>query len=133
MKEVIFDTSALIAFFVGSETNHAAVQQFYMAYPKTRWIILESVFNETVTWFRSRISPKVSIDIGHLLRSHHYLTLSDADDAAIWEAFCRYDDQLWSYTDCSILVMAKRLGVFHVVSFDVHIRQMAGLGIICLP
>ncbi|QYO64387.1 hypothetical protein [Leptolyngbya sp. 7M] len=55
------------------------------------------------------------------------------DDHAVWETFCRYDDKLWSYTDCSLLVMAQHLGVFEVVSFDQHIRQMTGLGIVCVP
>ena len=36
-QEIIVDTSALIAFFVNSETHH----------PQNRWIILESVFDET--------------------------------------------------------------------------------------
>ncbi len=133
-KEVIVDTSALIAFFVGSETHHKAAQQYFLQNPDTRWIILESVFDETVTWIRARISSKGSIEIGQILRQEHrYVTLSDTDDAATWEAFCKYDDKAWSYTDCSILVMAHRLGVFEVFAFDEHIRQMAGLGIICVP
>ncbi|MCZ8096979.1 MAG: hypothetical protein O9972_03580 [Burkholderiales bacterium] len=39
------------------------------------------------------------------------------------------NDKKWSYTDCSILVMAHRLQIFKVFAFDDHIRQMAGLGI----
>ncbi|WGV28983.1 hypothetical protein [Halotia branconii] len=77
---------------------------------------------------------QASLEIGHVLRQEHiYLALSEVEDNATWEAFCRYEDKLWSYTDCSLLVMAKRLEVSEVVSFDQHIRQMAGLGIVCLP
>lgn len=134
MSEVIVDTSALIAFFVKSERHHAAAQQYFIQNSQTRWIILESVFDETVTWIRTKISTKASIQIGQVLREEHrYVTLSDADDAATWAAFCRYDDKAWSYTDCSILVMAHRLGVFEVFAFDEHIRQMSGLGLICVP
>jgi uncharacterized protein len=134
MSEIIVDTSALIAFFVKSERNHGAARQFYQQNQDASWIILESVFDETVTWFRSKISAGASIQIGRVLRQEHrYVNLTDDDDRAIWETFCRYDDQLWSYTDCSILVMAQRLRVFEVFSFDVHIRQMAGLGIMCVP
>ena len=81
------------------------------AHPTTRWIILESVFDETVTC-SGKVSPRDSTVIGHMLREEHrYRNLSDDDDAATWETFCRYDDKAWSYTDCSILVMAKRLGI----------------------
>ncbi|MGF1675343.1 MAG: hypothetical protein ACFCUV_16910 [Rivularia sp. (in: cyanobacteria)] len=83
---------------------------------------------------RLRVSIQASIEIGHVLREEHiYIALSEADDIATWKIFCRYDDKLWSYTDCSLLVMAQRLGVFEIVSFDQHIRQMAGLGIVCIP
>ncbi len=134
MPEIIADTSALIAFFVRSEQHHEAARQYMAGQPNTRWIVLESVFDETVTWFRARVSPKASVTIGRVLRrEHRYLNLSDDDDAATWEAFCRYDDQFWSYTDCSILVMAKRLGVAQVFAFDGHIRQMVGLGIVSAP
>ena len=133
-QEIIIDTSALIAFFVRSETHHQTAQQYCIQNPKKHWLILESVFDETVTWIRTKISSKVSIQVGQILREeHHYINLSDADDAATWEAFCKYDDKKWSYTDCSILVMAYRLQVFEVFTFDDHIRQMAGLGIICVP
>ncbi len=134
MSEVIADTSALIAFFVRSEEHHHDARRYMTAHPRTRWIILESVFDETVTWFRAKVSPRDSITIGRVLREEHrYVNLSDEVDAATWEAFCRYDDQAWSYTDCSILVMAKRLGILQVFAFDDHIRQMAGLGIVSVP
>jgi predicted nucleic acid-binding protein len=133
-QEIIVDTSALVAFFVRSETHHQAAQQYCPKNPKKRWMILESVFDETVTWIRTKISSKSSIQIGQILREEHrYINLSDADDTAIWGAFCKYDDKKWSYTDCSILVMAYHLQVLEVFAFDDHIRQMAGLGIISVP
>ena len=133
-SEVIVDTSALIAFFVQSEQHHQAMKSYFLQHPDNRWVILSTVFVETVTWIRSKVSIYHSIQIGHLLRTEHrYVALSEADDLAVWQAFCQYDDKAWSYTDCSILAMASRLNIFEVVAFDEHIRQMAGLRIICLP
>jgi len=133
-KEIIVDTSALIAFFIKSETYHETAQNYCLENPHNGWIILESVFDETVTWIRSKVSSKASIQVGQILREdHHYINLSDSDDLATWEAFCKYNDKKWSYTDCSILVMAHPLQIFEVFAFDDHIRQMAGLGIICVP
>lgn len=133
-KKIIVDTSALIAFFIQSETHHQKAQQYCSQNPSHSWIILESVFDETLTWFRSKVSSRASIQVGQILREdHHYINLSDDDDWATWNTFCQYDDKKWSYTDCSILVMAHRLQVGEVFAFDAHIRQMAGLGIICVP
>ena len=134
MAQVLLNTSALVAFFVRSEKHHLAVKTYILEHPNIQWIILSSVFDETVTWMRLRVSIQASIEIGRVLREEHiYIALSEADDLATWEIFCRYDDKLWSYTDCSLLVMAQRLGISEIVSFDQHIRQMAGLGIVCVP
>lgn len=134
MQQVIVDTSALVAFFVRADKNHSAAQNYVAQHPATRWIILETVFDEFVTWLRAKSSISTSIQIGRVLRTEHiYVNISDADDAATWDIFCRYDDKNWSYTDCSILAMARGLGVSEVFSFDEHIRQMTGLGIRRIP
>lgn len=133
-KEIIVDTSALIAFFVKSETNHLIAKHYVLSHSYYRWIILDTIFDETVTWIRSKICINASIQIGKVLRTeHHYINISPQEDYLIWETFCRYNDKKWSYTDCSILVMANCLNIFEVFAFDEHIRQMAGNGITCVP
>lgn len=134
MPDLIADTSALIAFFVRSEQHHSAARRYMGQHSSARWIILETVFDEFVTWVRRKVSIASSIQMGRVLREDHvYVNISVEDDRATWEAFCQYDDKHWSYTDCSILVMAQKLGVREVFAFDDHIRQMAGLGINCVP
>ena len=49
MAEIIADTSALIAFFVRTEAHHQDAQQYVATHSNMRWVILESVFDETVT------------------------------------------------------------------------------------
>ena len=44
-QEIIVDTSALIAFFVKSETNHQIAKQYVSDHFNHRWIILETVFD----------------------------------------------------------------------------------------
>jgi predicted nucleic acid-binding protein len=134
MSDIMVGTSALIAFFVQSEKHHPAAQRYAMQHPTARWVILETVFDEFVTWMRAKVSISSSIQAGRIVREEHlYVNISDADDDAVWETFCRYDDKRWSYTDCSILMMARKLGISDVFTFDDHIQQMAGLGIRCLP
>ncbi|MBW4647005.1 MAG: PIN domain-containing protein [Goleter apudmare HA4340-LM2] len=134
MVQVLVDTSALVAFFVESEKHHLAIKNYFLGHPTIEWVILSTVFDETATWLRLKVSIATSIEIGSVLRQEHrYIALSAEDDQATWEAFCRYGDKAWSYTDCSLLVMAQRLGISDIVSFDQHIRQMAGLGVVCVP
>ena len=58
-QEIIVDTSALIAFFVNSETHHQVAQRYCLNNPQNRWIILESVFDETDESLDSSESPRV--------------------------------------------------------------------------
>jgi predicted nucleic acid-binding protein len=95
-QEIIVDTSALIAFFVKSETNHQIAKQYTYHNLNHRWIILETVFDETVTWIRSKVYSDASIKIGQVLRTEHrYINISDQDDQLIWETFCKYNDKEW--------------------------------------
>ena len=72
---------ALIAFFVKSETNHPLAKDYVLNHQDNGWIILETVFDETVTWVRTRISSSASIKIGQVLRNEHrYVNISDEDD-----------------------------------------------------
>jgi hypothetical protein len=64
-------------------------------YPAVRWVILETVFDEFVTWMRAKVSISSSIKVGRILREEHlYVNILDVNDAATWEAFCQYDDKL---------------------------------------
>lgn len=134
MNQVLVDTSALVAFFFRADKNHAAAQAYVAQFPHKQWVILSPILAETVTWIRAKVSVRQSIAIGILLRQEHqYLPLTEADDSLTWEMFSRYDDKQWSYVDCAVLAMSQRLGIHEVFAFDDHFRQMAGLGVLCMP
>ncbi|MCS7072718.1 MAG: PIN domain-containing protein [Anaerolinea sp.] len=62
-----------------------------------------------------------------LMQSRRFilLPLSDLDRAHTWEIFTRYSDKAWSYVDCSVLAVARRLAIGAVFAFDHHFDQMA--------
>ena len=83
MSEIAVDTSALVAFFVQSEQHHPAARRYAAQHPTVRWIILETVFDELVTWMRAKVSIASSIQVGRILREEHlYVNISDDADAA---------------------------------------------------
>jgi predicted nucleic acid-binding protein len=69
MTEVLVDTSALIAFFVGSEKHHLAVKNYFLAYPDAKWVVLSTIFDETVTWLRVKVSRTRSLLVGCCVKS----------------------------------------------------------------
>jgi len=38
--------------------------------------------------------------------------LNDSDKQTTWEIFEQHQDKAWSYTDCSLLAVARRLGIW---------------------
>jgi uncharacterized protein len=134
MAKIIADTSALIAIFFKSEKHHRSVITYLQDNSASEIVIIETVFAEFVTWTRARVSIPASIELGNLIRSEHeYIPMNDFDHSSTWEIFQQYDDKEWSYTDCSILVMANKLEIPIVLGFDRHLHQMVGLGIITVP
>jgi predicted nucleic acid-binding protein len=133
-QEILVDTSALISFFIKTETHHQVAKNYVFKHSYKKWIILNTIFDETVTWFRTKVSSQASVTIGEVLRlEHRYINLSNEQDEATWILFKNYSDKQWSYTDCSLLLMSQELQIPQIFAFDSHIRQMAGLGVVCVP
>ena len=78
MAEVLVDTSALIAFFVGSEKHHLSVKNYFLSNPDSKWVILSTVFDETVTWLRVKIWHW-SVNVGWVLKRPFHADKKDAN------------------------------------------------------
>jgi len=55
-QELLVDTSALISFFIKTETHHQVAKSYVFKHSCKKWIILNTIFDETVTWFRTKVS-----------------------------------------------------------------------------
>jgi predicted nucleic acid-binding protein len=53
------------------------------------------------------------------------VTSTDLEKAFI--AFSTYQDKSWSFTDCTSLVVMKRLGIGQAIALDYHFGQMPGV------
>ena len=62
-----------------------------------------------------------------------FYRLTDEDAELTWRIFTRYTDKEWSYVDCSLLALSRRLDVEQVFAFDHHFTQMAQLGLARVP
>ncbi len=88
------------------------------------------MFAETMTLLKARTSGSIAVRVGRELRSNSaytWVALGAEGEAEAWNVFQRYEDKEWSFTDCALLVLARRLGINTVFSFDRHLRQMPDL------
>lgn len=128
MSTLLIDTSALHALNYARDDNHArAVAYFKSLAGRVKPILTEYVFVETMNLTKARLGPGYAIEFGrHLKASKAFFTvpLNDDDKRATWDIFQQYHDKAWSYTDCSLLAVAQRLGTRRIFAFDHHFQQM---------
>jgi predicted nucleic acid-binding protein len=128
MSTMLIDTSALHALNYARDDNHQrAVFYFKSIAGRVKPIITEWIFVETMNLTKARLGPSYAIAFGQQLKkseAFYQLPLIDEDKRLAWEIFVQYDDQDWSYIDCSLFAMAQRLKIRRIFAFDHHFSQM---------
>jgi predicted nucleic acid-binding protein len=123
----LIDSSALLALVDASDTHHLAAVNFIRTHIATTFYLPDTIFSETMVLTKARLGIKPAVDLGERLKaSSHFqiVYLTPEDHQLIWEIFSRYLDKDWSYIDCSLLALARRLKVSEVFTFDHHFSQM---------
>jgi predicted nucleic acid-binding protein len=86
------------------------------------------LFVETMVLTKARSGAAAAINLGHRSKASTRFVVVDQidnDRRATWDGFSRYVDKDWSYVDCSVLALARRLRVVEVFAFDHPFDQMA--------
>lgn len=128
MSTILIDTSALHALNYARDDNHTrAVVYFKLLAGRVKPILTDWIFVETMNLTKARLGPAYAIAFGrHLKASKAFypVVVNDLDKQTTWEIFEQYHDKAWSYTDCSVLAVARRLGLRRIFTFDHHFVQM---------
>jgi predicted nucleic acid-binding protein len=123
---IFVDTSAWIAIVDDSDKYHSEAKSYYLQRlkEKTSFLTSNDVLAETYTWLRYHVSHRYAVRFHQMVTSAEKLrTLEilwvnrDMADAA-WEIFERYNDQLFSFADCTSFVLARHAKVNEVFAFD---------------
>ena len=129
---VFLDTSFILAVRNSDDNNHTKATRIMkdcLSGKFGRIIVSNFVFDETVTLTLVRTHNKDLVkDIGNYIFNSsriHLLHLSETEFLATWELFLKYFEKGLSFTDCSILVMAKLFesNVF-IATFDSHFKGL---------
>lgn len=130
MRQLLADTSFLVALVNTSDVHHADAVAFLRQLQRAVIIVTNYVFDETMTLLKRRLGSEVALRAGQQLRESlvfQRLHLTEEDEESTWKIFQRYADKAWSYTDCASLAVMQRLGIREILAFDRHFEQMPGI------
>ena len=132
MRRALIDTSAIYAFVVRADKEHKQASAFMKEWlsGKGIFVLADVVFAETMTLLKKRFGAEVALRVGRELRqnpAHPWVALGPEGERDTWGAFQQYDDKEWSYTDCALLALSRRLKISEVFSFEEHFDQMPGV------
>jgi len=135
LPPVLLDTSALFAALDADDPNHRRARAFLDDTPAV-YVVPETVFSEAMTLIKLHLGVALAVETGRAVLAGGPFRLHrlDPDDATeTWSIFCRYADKEWSFTDCSVLALSRRMKLDRVFAFDHHFDQMASLGLRRVP
>ena len=130
--KILIDTGAIYAFVTRSDRNHKAARRFVERWLDRRgtFVLVDSVFAETMTLLKVRLGAETSIRVGRQLRdnpAYAWTALGPDGERETWDIFRKHRDKDWSYTDCGLLAVSRRTGIRGIFAFDCHFSQMSGM------
>jgi predicted nucleic acid-binding protein len=129
---ILIDTGAIYAFVTRTDRNHGAARSFVERWlgRKGTFVLVDTVFSETMTLLKVRLGAETAVVVGHELRenpAYVWTPLGPDGERDTWQIFRKHDDKGWSHTDCSLLAVSRRSKVRGVFAFDRHFSQMSGV------
>ena len=129
---VLLDTGFILAVRNSDDINHhraTEIMKDCLSGKFGRIIVSNFVFDETATLTLVRTHNKDLVtDIGEFILNSpriNLLHLNETEFLATWELFLKYFDDRLSFTDCSLLVMAKLFGSnVYLATFDSHFKGL---------
>jgi hypothetical protein len=125
---IFVDTGAWYALVDKDDADHTAAVIF-LAANTTPLITTNAVFSETITLIRYRIGHEAARIFGQKLKESTFVRMvavTPADEDRAWEIFTKYQDQDFSFTDCTSFAVMQRMKLATAFAFDRHFKVTAG-------
>jgi predicted nucleic acid-binding protein len=130
------DSSAFVALVDQGDKNHSRAARFLKSLSRARRPLITStdVADEVITLVRMRLGHPVAVRAGEAILESSWCRLLEIDAAlreGAWRIFKRFDDQTFSFTDCTSLAIMTALDIGEAFTFDR--RDFGAAGFTALP
>ncbi len=132
---IFVDTSAWYAGMIASDPHHSAASALLASLPAGRLVTSDYVLDEALTLFKVRGASRIGVALGQRILAGDACRLeriSDDDLREAFRVFAQFSDKGWSFTDCTSLVLIRRLGISKAMAFDAHFEQFGALEVLPL-
>jgi len=121
LEKVFIDTSAFFAYLVPDDKNHKIIKQYFSE--KERLLFTSNfVVDELVTLLKVRGVPVkyyiAFIDAIFLEKVCSLIRVTPEIEKAAWRLFQKYDDQVFSFTDCTSFALMKVKKIRKALTLD---------------
>ncbi|MSP63614.1 MAG: PIN domain-containing protein [Myxococcales bacterium] len=135
MKAVFIDTGAFVALVDRDDERHGRAKRLLKDLARKGRPLVTSTYivDETLTLLRLRVGHAVAVGFGERLLSARWCRVLEVDApvrAAAWELFVRYDDQVFSFTDCTSFALMQSMELGEAFAFD---GDFAAAGFLQVP
>ena len=125
IKKQFVDTGAFVAVTDKSDQYHSRAVTYFREFLKLRQPLLTTNFilDETYTWLKRKVGFHASITFGDEIRKSDQLEIVTIDhmiEKKAWEIFKKYQDQAFSYTDCTSFAVMEMHRLKTAFAFDTH-------------
>ncbi len=132
MGDVFVDTWAWYALSDTANEDHAVA---YLANEELlsegqRLVTTNFVLGEALTLMRYHLGHAAAVSLGQMVRGFanaglvRLIRVEESQEAAAWEIFEKYDDQKFSYTDCTSFAVMRALRLQVAFTGDRHFAVM---------
>jgi len=123
LTSLFLDTSAFVALVDRKDRNHGAAKQILKTAARRRRPLVTStyVLDETVTLLRFKLGHDAAVEFGERLTTTTWCRTVEVDPdlrAMAWQIFVQYQDQMFSFTDCTSFALMRAMGLTEAFSFD---------------
>jgi len=136
MTPLFVDTSGFVALASRHDKHHAAAKRYLKAQAQARRPLVTSTYilDELFTVLRMRTDHATAVKAGEQLAKTRWCRVVDVGDemrVAAWQLFVRYDDQSFSFTDCTSFALMHSMELIEAFTFDRS--DFAAAGFTALP
>lgn len=123
------DTSAWIAHFDRTDSNHEAAVRFVRRLDRPL-LTTNYVLDEVITLARRRLGHTAAVTLATTIleqKAARLVRILPEDEEEAWQLFVRYEDKTLSFTDCTSFAIMRRLNLREAFTFDHHFTQLGFL------